>query len=63
MRSNKIIDHIMESVPFESKIWCEPTGLGCCCMGCVNNETDLSKEEFDAWKSKHNYCDHCKRHD
>jgi len=53
------IDKVMEQIRPENRRWCEPTGLGCACKGCVNNDRlfikgRFQKRHFKAWLYRQN---------
>ena len=62
MRSVKVVDYFVSKVPPENIRWCEAKH-GCCCVGCINNSTDITKEEWESWAKRHNYCGCCGRYD
>ena len=56
-RNPRIIDLIMSRMPPENKRLCPVEEEGCACMGCANH--DVSEDEFNLWKERHEFCEHC----
>lgn len=45
----KAMDRKMEKVtPCNRYNWCEPSGSGCACRGCVNNSGGIT--DYEGWK-------------
>lgn len=64
MRSQTIVDFLMNGVHDDHKRFCNPGPLGCACMGCVNNNFPfIDKDEWEDWKRRHNFCENCGRYD
>lgn len=59
MRSEKIIDYKISKLPTKCLRWCDSEA--CCCLGCV--KLTVTKDEWEAWKKRHNYCERCGRYD
>lgn len=57
MRTPKIVDYLMSKIPSTSWRFC--TSELCACLGCVNHF--ITKEEFEDWRRRHNYCEFCRR--
>lgn len=61
MRSNAVIDFIISKIPVQNRRICPIfyTGGSCACMGCIHKEVTI--EEFEAWKERWGFCEHCLR--
>lgn len=59
MRAPAIVDHLISNLPKEWLRFC--TAEVCACMGCVNGCRGITHEEWEDWKKRHGYCEHCKR--
>ena len=60
-RSARVIDllvsrAILPHTPKEFMRICSADGP-CACLGCLH--ADVSSEEFEDWKFRHNFCNHC----
>jgi hypothetical protein len=59
MRTVKIVDYLLGKLPKKHLRWCHSEL--CACMGCVNSI--VTRDEWEDWCGRHNYCDACKRYE
>ncbi len=62
MRNPAVVDYMMKNIPREWWRICK--SWACACLGCANRASkkfSVTEEEFEDWKRRHGYCEHCNR--